>query len=87
MFIDTGFNGRKYSIVIHNGNNPEYVKSEKMELLGDYVKKRVQSEKIDESIIVDCNGIGRYFADYLDKEGVEYTPMKFPKAIDLDKNS
>lgn len=87
MFIDTGFSGKKYSIVIHNGENPEYVKSERMELLADYIKKKIQSEKINESIIVDCNAIGRYFADCLDKEGIKYTPMKFPSSIDLDKNS
>ncbi len=87
MFIDTGFSGKKFSIVIHNGSNPEYVKSEKMELLSDYVKKKIQSEKINESIIVDCNAIGRYFADCLDKEGVKYEPMKFPSGIDLDKRS
>ena len=87
MFIDTGFSGRKYSIVIHNGHNPEYVKSEKMELLADYVKKKFQSGKINESIIVDCNAIGRYFADCLDKVGVKYIPMKFLGAVDLDKNN
>jgi len=86
MFIDTGFNGKKYSIVIHNGNNPEYVKSEKMELLSNYVKNRIKSKNIKESILVDCNGIGRYFADLLDKEGVKYIPMRFPQVVDLDKS-
>lgn len=87
MFIDTGFNGKKYSIVIHSGDNPEYIKSENMKLLSNYVKNKIKSENIKESIIVDCNGIGRYFADFLDKEGVEYIQMKFPQVIDLDKNS
>lgn len=86
MFIDTGFSGRKYSIIIHDGNNPEYVRSEKMEMLASYVKNKIESGKFSGSIIVDCNAIGRYFADCLDLEGVEYVPMKFPQIIELDRN-